>query len=234
MNRLLFLSLIFLIGCVEINDNDIENQNQGSTEATTLLQIVNGNTNHSDDVYTIYWEDISPFKRFMINHNVPKHPDASGGITFNGIDSYIAVNDGFMSGLINFEISFWFISTKFPQISPEGETASLIASNWASPNDGDWLIMFDGSNKLRLLIQGQTIDESTISGLNINEKYYLRLKKSINQLTLYINDQPEILVNVEEKWTENGSPLTFGANPYDRYGMGYFQGSIGNIKITSQ
>lgn len=207
---------------VLINDNP---PIQLLTDPNILFSLVNNSWYRQHGVANADWGDESMYHRFTNNHNMPALDDGFGAAAFNGINSFIAVNDGFMSGLDNFEITMEIIAAS------EGEF-TIICSNWASPNDGDWLLnLTDG----RLSFVFQAIDNTWYHGtqvLQLARKYELKISYEKSLITVFVDGVEDISLPATPTWPENGSPLSIGANAHDRStGMSYFHGSIARVQI---
>ncbi len=207
-----------------------EGSTTSSADTNLLLKVINRGY-YSTVIPGQYWDDASPYMRFVVHRDVPADYDALGGITFNGTTSFVAVNDGFMEGLYGFEISFWFS----PAVD-QPPAATLAASNWATPNNGDWLLNIDDNGALSFLMQ---TPQSTIlvagqpKAFTHGVKHFVKIRKVGITLVVLLNNVEELRATVPAGWAENGSPLAFGANAYDRLsGLGYFAGSMGDIQIT--
>ncbi len=59
------------------------------------------------------------------------------------------------------------------------------------------------------------------------------VRKTPELLALYLDGKLQEAKSYPYEWSENGVPLSIGANPYDRHGMGYFDGVIGGIRIST-
>lgn len=200
---------------------------------TTLLHIIYGGPYAEPTIPGQYLGDSTQFaeNRFVVHKDIPSTYNGRGGISFNpGVDAFVAVNDGFMAGLVNFELSFFFyVATDNPT------TGTLAGSNWATPNNGDWLLQFNGSGKLSLMIQHNNVTTNTAGTMSFvgNTEYRVRMIKEGTSMKIYVNDNLQIDTTAPNPWPENGSPLAFGGNAYDRIGgMDYFKGTIGQIKIV--
>jgi len=197
-----------------------------------LLKIINDNP-YKDSPATMFWGDGSIYKRHVVHFSVPNLPVA-GGINFVKYGAYLAVNDSFLSGLDRFTISFWF---RPKENNPKGwntngNGGALIGSNWAGPNSGDWLIGFDSNGNLAFFLQKPVLALTVnFHEFKKNVIYHVRLEKTPSHITLFVDDKKQSSPH-PYKWDENGAPLAIGANPYDRTGMGFFNGIIGGIKIV--
>jgi hypothetical protein len=176
--------------------------------------------------FSMYWQN-----RFVVHKNIPQPPNSRGGISFNpGANAFVAVNDSFLHGREQFEINFTFFVA-----SDNPTSGTLCGSNWATPNDGDWLLQFNADGRLQFVQQSTkntTIATSQRSSFLGDTEYRTRFVKNKETVVIYINDIQEIIAPCPNFWAENGVPLAFGGNAYDRIdGLDYFIGSIGGIKI---
>lgn len=201
------------------------------TDPDVHLFITNWSS-YGESITNLCYGDSSMYNRFLVYRNIPKVFNSLGGILLNGTDSFMAVNDGFMAGAENFHISFWFS----PAVA-NPTFGTLIGSNWATPNDGDWLLQFMPDGSVQLMLQSpeltQTIQFSN-QNFNPDSKYYVQIiKQGVDLYFIVDGISTEYKIISSLKFPENGSPLVFGANAYDRLeGMDYFNGSIGDIVIT--
>lgn len=142
-----------------------------------------------------------------------------------------------MGGLENFTIFLWFTPKEdHPAgLNTNGNGGVIICSNWAMGNMGDWLLGFTSQGNLYFVIQDPTIE---LFGMEANflknEVYEVKIVKTKCSVKLYINNQLQDFKPYHYALEENGAPLSIGANPYDRDGMGFFNGVIGGIIITTQ
>lgn len=226
---LLLILLFFTEGCTTL-----PSQRKADPDKL-LLKIVNHN-NFKDSPVAMHWGDISDENRYVIHYNVPAEA-VDGGINFVNPYSFLAVNDAFMANLNNFIISFWFkVHSDHPRgLNTNGNGGVLMCSNWAMKNNGDWLVGFDMYGSLIMLLQNPDVTlKSKITRFNRNETYFVEIHKTRNNLILYINEELQDSKKYPYRWPENGVPLTIGGNPNDRHGMGFFNGVIGDIKITTR
>ena len=207
---------------------------QGLPKNDTLLKIVNHHP-HNDSPAGRSWGDGSRHKRYVVHFDVPSNP-VRGGIDFSHPKAYLAVNDAFMRGLSNFAVSLWFEPREDgPKgLDDNGNGGVLICSNWATPNNGDWLVGFNNDGALQVLVQEP---DGLLTGKTKNfragERYHVVFRKSPSQLSLWVNGQLESTLSYPHEWSENGAPLSIGANPYDRHGMGFFNGVIGDVRVET-
>jgi ribosomal protein S30 len=225
-------SLLFLISILIAGRSAAVSPHDGPRKV--LLEIANHN-DYRDSPTALFWVDISENNYYVFQHGVPAKL-VSGGIDFINPGSFLAVNDAFMSGLDNFILSFWFKARndKPKGLNTDGNGGVLICSNWATGNNGDWLVGFGNDGSLKVLMQNPDLQlKSRTNNFHNKQKYAVRVEKTKNKLLLYIDGELQDSKEYLYSWPENGAPLAIGGNPYDRHGMGYFNGIIGGIKITT-
>jgi len=147
---------------------------------------------------------------------------------FNGKNSVLSVDDSFLDGEWELELSFYFILDRYETM----ENATLVCSNFAYGNQGDWLLQFD-NGRLMLLIQtpGELRAFGSKRDYEPERKYYIKLVKTETHVLVYVNDILDIQLAYSDSYNAQGAPLVFGSNHYDRDGMYYFTGLIGEIEV---
>ncbi len=191
-----------------------------STDPDLLFQLVYGGY-YSKVIPGQYLGDASSYfeSRFPVYRSIPEVADIDGGIRFNGVDSFVAIQDGFMAG-VDFVVEF------FVYVESDG---ALTGSNWATSNPGDWLLMVE-DGRLSLMVESVwTLGQTQLAK---GVRHSIQIIKSGAQVQVFLNNEIEISAAAPLVWRENGSPLVIGGNAYDRLnGMNYFKGVIGDFKI---
>jgi hypothetical protein len=240
MRLILALCFCFLsLGCSK-SESPLTNPNTGSVpessprtyapleisnDAKLLLRIEYGG-HYPSVIPGQYLGDSSQYfeSRFIVHKGIPDFYDAHGGIRVKG-GAFFAVADGFLAGRTHFTLDLFFVA--------EAIDGTLVGSNWATANDGDWLVQFH-EGRLQLLMQygGAGYAYQSTEQFETGRRYDLRVEKNGALIFVYIDGVPRITAPCPLNWLENGAPLSFGGNAYDRIdGMQYFNGTIGNVKI---